>query len=63
MDILIGVLFLTLGAVGIFRPSFLYNGAVLTPEEASRNKRIWKRCGIALVLLGFADLIIVLLRH
>jgi hypothetical protein len=63
MDIIISILFLTVGALAIFFPDSLCNVAALKPEQVARNRRIWKRCGFALILLGAAGLIIVLLRH
>ncbi len=53
MDILIGILFLIVGFIGIFRPSFFTKTELLTPEQIARNKRIWNRGGVVLVIAGF----------
>lgn len=57
MDILIAVIFLTVGFIGIFRPGFFYKSELLTPEQLARNKRIWNRGGVVLVIGGFVLLV------
>jgi hypothetical protein len=52
MDELCAALMITMGLMGIFNPSFFYKSELLTPEQIARNKRIWNRGGIALVILG-----------
>jgi hypothetical protein len=56
MNILIGILFIIVGLTGILRPSFFYKSELLTPQQIERNKRIWNRGGIGLVILGFVEL-------
>ena len=54
MDELCAALFISLGLMQIFNPSFFYKSELLTPQKIERNKRILKRCGIGLVILGVA---------
>ena len=54
MSIILAVLFLIMGLVGVFRPSFFYKSELLTAQQIERNKRIWKKGGAALVILGLA---------
>ena len=54
MDEIIDALSIVVGLMGIFNPSVFYKSELLTPEQIARNKRIWKRCGIGLVILGVA---------
>jgi len=63
ISILIGILALINGVIGVFWPSFFYQSKKLTPEKNARNKRIWNRCGLGLIVLGIADLVIVMLMH
>jgi len=56
MDILIGVIILIVGFVGIFRPNIFYKSELLTPQQIERNRRIWTRGGLALVVLGIVVL-------
>ncbi len=58
MGIFIAVLFIITGSLGILRPGIYYNSKKLNAHQIARNKRIWKRCGIGLVLLGILDLIL-----
>jgi hypothetical protein len=60
MSILIGGLFLLMGLLGVFYPAFFYKAEKLSPEQIARNKRILKRCGVALIVLGLADLLMTL---
>ena len=60
MDELCAALTLTLGLMGIFNPSFFYKSELLNPEQIARNKRIFKRGGIVLVILGVALVAIIL---
>jgi multisubunit Na+/H+ antiporter MnhG subunit len=57
MNMLIGILFVIVGFLGIFRPDFFYKSELLTPQKIGRNKRIWKWTGIALLLAGVVDLV------
>jgi uncharacterized protein YjeT (DUF2065 family) len=61
MSILIGVLFIINGLLGVFYPGFFYKKNKLTPEQIARNNRIWNRCGIVLIVVGIANLVITLL--
>ena len=63
MDVIICILSFALGALGIVRPSFFYNTNALTSEQVTRNKRILRRCGIGLILLGIFQLVLLILRH
>jgi hypothetical protein len=56
MDVLIGILFLIVGFIGVFRPGFFYKSELLAPQQIERNKRIWNRGGIVLVILGLIQL-------
>jgi hypothetical protein len=61
MSILIFSLFTVFGLFGIFNPKVFYKSSALTQEKIMRNNRIWKRCGIGLVLVGIAGLMLELL--
>ncbi len=52
MSIMIAALALTIGFIGVFRPSFFYKTQHLEPEQIDRNSRIWKRTGVLLIALG-----------
>jgi len=54
MDELCAALFIALGFMQVFNPSFFYKSELLTPPKIERNKRILKRCGIGLIILGIA---------
>ena len=54
MDFLIDFLFLVLGLLGVFYPSFLYKKELLNPQQIERNNRIWKRGGIGLIAISLA---------
>jgi multisubunit Na+/H+ antiporter MnhG subunit len=60
MSILIAALFLVIGLIGVFRPSFFYKSELLTPQQIERNKRIWNRGGAALIILGLVLLAVTL---
>jgi hypothetical protein len=61
MDILIGILFLLVGFIGLFYPSFFFRGELLTPQKIQRNRSILKWVGIGLLLAGAVDLAFVFL--
>jgi len=63
MSILIGTLFIIIGLIGIFHPSFFYDVRKLNAEKVARNERIWNRCGIGLLILGCVDLALSLVHH
>jgi hypothetical protein len=54
----LGVWILVVGLTGILRPTFFFRSDKLAPEKIERNKRVWKWCGIGLVLCGTAQLAI-----
>jgi hypothetical protein len=56
MDIALGVVFLVIGVLAVFKPKLLYSAESLSAERAARNERILKRLGILLTVLGIADL-------
>jgi len=58
MSTLIAVLFLAMGLLGVFHPSFFYKSELLTPEQIARNKRIWNRGGVVLIVLGLVLLVL-----
>jgi hypothetical protein len=60
MDELCAALAIMLGLMGIFNPSFFYKSELLTPQQIARNKRIWNRGGIVLVILGVGLVAIIL---
>ena len=41
-----------MGLLGVFYPSFFYKSELLTPQQIERNKRIWNRGGIVLLVGG-----------
>lgn len=58
MNILIAILALTMGLLGVLHPSFFYKSELLTPEQLARNKRIWNRGGIVLIVIGLVLLVL-----
>jgi hypothetical protein len=58
MSLLIAALSLIMGLIGVFRPSFFYKSELLTPQQIERNKRIWNRGGVIMIVLGIALLIV-----
>jgi hypothetical protein len=52
MHILIAVLFMTMGLLGVFWPGFYYRSGLLSPPQIMRNKRIFNRLGVVLIILG-----------
>ena len=58
MSFVIASLFLIIGLIGMFRPSFFYRSEILTPQQIERNNRIWTRGGLALAGLGATLLIL-----
>jgi len=58
MSILIAVLSLAMGLLGVFYPSFFYRSDLLTPQQIQRNKRIWNRGGVVLIILGLVLLVL-----
>lgn len=62
MSSLIAALFLIMGLIGVFRPNFFYKTELLTPEQLQRNRRIWKKGGIVLIILGIVQLALSFLR-
>jgi len=63
MSTVIGVLFITMGIIAILKPDFFYDVQKLEPDRIKRNERIWRMCGFLLLLLGFADVILVALGN
>jgi hypothetical protein len=43
-------MFLTFGLIGVFFPDIIHKKELLTPEKIERNYRIFKRCGIGLLI-------------
>ena len=62
MDVILGFWFVAVGLIGVLRPGFFYNSKKVTTEKIERNKRIWKRGGLGLIVTGVAELVLVLLR-
>lgn len=58
MSYVVGSLFLVTGLISIFKPDFFYQSNRLNEDQIARNKRIWKRVGIVLVIFGVADVIL-----
>jgi hypothetical protein len=52
MDSLSGYLLLTWGLLLVFYPGFFYKIELLTPQQIERNKRIWKRFGIVMIIIS-----------
>lgn len=52
MSMLVAFLFLVMGLLGVFHPSFFVKTELLSPSQIARNKRIWNRAGIAFIVLG-----------
>jgi multisubunit Na+/H+ antiporter MnhG subunit len=58
VNIFTGAWFLFVGAVGLLRPTFFFRSEKLTPEQITRNTRIWRWGGLGLILAGTAILAI-----
>jgi len=52
MNIIIGALFLAVGFLGVLNPNFFFKSEKLNSSQIERNRRIWRRCGIGLLVIG-----------
>jgi hypothetical protein len=57
MDLFLDFMVLVWGLIGVFYPSILYKKELLTPQQIERNNCICKRCGIGLIALSLAPLV------
>ena len=63
MNIAMGIWFLAFGAAALVRPSLFYKAGELSPESVRRNRKLIKRFGAAMLVLGAALLAVELLRR
>jgi len=61
MNKLFGIWLVAVGLTGVLRPTFFFRSDKLTPEKIERNRRVWKWCGVGLIVCGAALLAVELL--